>query len=41
MTRMVLTPVGAAAFAVFTALFALAALFVDRLLGLPSILPPA
>ena len=38
-TRTLLTPIGLAIFGVFTALFVLAAIFVDRLLGLPRILP--
>ena len=38
-TRTFLTPIGVAIFGVFTAAFVLAALFVDRLLGLPSLLP--
>lgn len=39
-TRLVLTPIGLTVFGVFTALFVLAAIFVDRLLGLPGLLPP-
>jgi len=38
-TRALLTPVGVTIFGVFTALFVLAALLVDRLLGLPGVLP--
>ena len=38
-TRTLLTPVGVTIFAVFTALFVLAAVLVDRLLSLPSLLP--
>jgi protein-S-isoprenylcysteine O-methyltransferase Ste14 len=38
-TRTFLTPIGVAIFGVFTAAFAVAALFVDGLLGLPSLLP--
>lgn len=38
-TRTLLTPIGVAIFCLFTALFVLAAIFVDRLLGLPSLLP--
>jgi protein-S-isoprenylcysteine O-methyltransferase Ste14 len=38
-TRTLLTPVGALIFAAFTALFVLAAMLVDRLLGLPGLLP--
>lgn len=37
--RTFLTPIGVAVFGAFTAAFLLAALFVDRLLGLPSLLP--
>ena len=37
-TRTLLTPIGVAIFGVFTALFVLAALWVDRLLSLPSLL---
>jgi protein-S-isoprenylcysteine O-methyltransferase Ste14 len=40
-TRTLLTPIGLAIFAVFTALFVLAALVVDRLLSLPGLLPEA
>ena len=38
-TRTLLTPVGIAVFGVFTASFVLAAVWVDRLLGLPGLLP--
>jgi len=38
-TRTLLTPIGVAIFCFFTALFVLAAIFVDRLLGLPRLLP--
>jgi len=38
-TRTLLTPIGAAIFGFFTALFVLAALWVDGLLSLPSLLP--
>lgn len=38
-TRLALTPIGLTIFGVFTALFVLAAIFVDRLLGLPGLLP--
>ena len=38
-TRTLLTPIGLAIFGVFTALFVLAAVVVDRLLSLPSLLP--
>ncbi len=38
-TRTLLTPVGAMVFGTFTALFVFAALFVDRLLNLPPLLP--
>jgi protein-S-isoprenylcysteine O-methyltransferase Ste14 len=38
-TRMILTPVGILIFGVFTVLFVLAALLVDRQLGLPGLLP--
>ncbi len=38
-TRIALTPIGLTLFGVFTALFVLAAVFVDRLLGLPGLLP--
>ena len=37
--RTFLTPIGVAVFGAFTAAFVLAALFVDRLLALPSLLP--
>ena len=37
--RTVLTPVGLVVFGVFTALFVVAALLVDRLFGLPGLLP--
>ena len=40
-TRIALTPIGLIIFGVFTALFVLAAVFVDRLLGLPGLLPQA
>ena len=38
-TRTLLTPVGLTIFAAFTALFVFAAIIVDRLLGLPHLLP--
>ncbi len=38
-TRTLLTPVGITIFGLFTALFVFAALLVDRLLGLPGVLP--
>ena len=38
-TRTLLTPIGVTIFALFTALFVFAALFVDRLLDLPRLLP--
>ena len=38
-TRTLLTPIGLTIFGVFTALFVIAAIFVDRLLSLPRILP--
>jgi len=38
-TRTLLTPIGLTIFGVFTALFVIAAIFVDRLLNLPRILP--
>jgi protein-S-isoprenylcysteine O-methyltransferase Ste14 len=38
-TRLVLTPIGLTIFGVFTALFVLAAILVDRLLDLPGLLP--
>jgi hypothetical protein len=38
-TRTLLTPVGVSIFCLFTALFVLAAIFVDRLLDLPRLLP--
>ncbi|MGD8961414.1 MAG: isoprenylcysteine carboxylmethyltransferase family protein [Desulfobacterales bacterium] len=38
-TRIALTPIGLTIFGVFTALFVLVAVFVDRLLGLPGLLP--
>ena len=38
-TRTFLTPVGVTIFGAFTALFVLAAILVDRLLGLPGLLP--
>ena len=40
-TRTLLTPIGVAVFGAFTALFVFAALLVDRLLSLPSLLPEA
>ena len=40
-TRTLLTPIGVAIFGVFTALFLIAALWVDGLLKLPSLLPDA
>ncbi len=40
-TRTLLTPVGVAIFGAFVAVFVLAALWVDRLLGLPGLLPEA
>ncbi|MBW2482550.1 MAG: isoprenylcysteine carboxylmethyltransferase family protein [Deltaproteobacteria bacterium] len=40
MTRLVLTPIGLVIFGVFTALFVLAAVLVDRLLNLPGLGPP-
>jgi protein-S-isoprenylcysteine O-methyltransferase Ste14 len=40
-TRIVLTPVGFVIFGTFTALFVLAGVLVDRLLGLPGLLPDA
>lgn len=40
-TRTLLTPIGVAIFGVFTALFVIAALWVDGLLNLPGLLPPA
>ncbi len=40
-TRALLTPVGATVFLVFTTSFVFAALLVDRLLGLPGLLPAA
>jgi protein-S-isoprenylcysteine O-methyltransferase Ste14 len=40
-SRTLLTPIGVAIFAVFTALFVFAALLVDRLLKLPGLLPEA
>ncbi len=40
-TRTLLTPVGATFFGVFTALFVLAAMGLDRLLNLPGLLPEA
>jgi len=39
-TRLVLTPIGLVIFGVFTALFVLAAILVDRLLSLPGLGPP-
>ena len=38
-TRTLLTPIGITIFGAFTALFVIAALWVDRLLDLPSLLP--
>lgn len=38
-TRTLLTPIGITIFGAFTALFVLAALWVDELLGLPGVLP--
>jgi protein-S-isoprenylcysteine O-methyltransferase Ste14 len=38
-TRTLLTPIGVTIFFLFTALFVLAAIFVDRLLNLPRLLP--
>ena len=38
-TRTLLTPIGLIIFGVFTSLFVFAAIFVDRLLGLPRLLP--
>ena len=38
-TRTLLTPIGVTIFGLFTALFVLAAIFLDRLLGLPGLLP--
>ena len=38
-TRTLLTPVGVTIFCAFTALFVVSAIFVDRLLGLPRLLP--
>lgn len=38
-TRIVLTPIGVTIFGVFTAIFVIAAIFVDRLLDLPHLLP--
>jgi protein-S-isoprenylcysteine O-methyltransferase Ste14 len=38
-TRTLLTPIGVGIFGVFTALFVIAALWVDELLGLPGVLP--
>jgi protein-S-isoprenylcysteine O-methyltransferase Ste14 len=40
-TRTLLTPIGVTIFCLFTALFVLAAILVDRLLGLPRLLPEA
>jgi len=40
-TRTLLTPVGVTIFGAFTALFVFAAIFVDRLLSLPPLLPEA
>ena len=38
-TRTLLTPIGVTIFGAFTTLFVFAAIFVDRLLGLPRLLP--
>ena len=38
-TRTILTPIGVAIFGAFTALFVFVAIFVDKLLGLPRLLP--
>ena len=38
-TRLVLTPIGVTTFCVFTAIFVIAAMFVDGLLDLPQLLP--
>lgn len=38
-TRTLLTPIGVTVFGLFTAMFVLAAIFVDTLLGLPRLLP--
>ena len=38
-TRTLLTPIGITIFGVFTALFVFAALWVDKLLNLPGLLP--
>lgn len=38
-TRVLLTPIGLTVFGLFTTLFVLAGLLVDRLLGLPDLLP--
>ena len=38
-TRLALTPIGLTIFGVFTALFVLAAVLCDRLLGLPGLMP--
>jgi hypothetical protein len=40
-TRIVLTPIGFVIFGTFPALFVLAGIWVDRLLGLPGLLPDA
>jgi protein-S-isoprenylcysteine O-methyltransferase Ste14 len=40
-SRTLLTPIGVAVFGAFTALFVFAALLVDRVLSLPSLLPEA
>jgi hypothetical protein len=37
--RMILTPIGLVIFGAFTSLFVLAGILVDRLLGLPGLLP--
>jgi protein-S-isoprenylcysteine O-methyltransferase Ste14 len=38
-SRTLLTPIGVTIFGLFTALFVLASIFVDRILGLPRLLP--
>ncbi|MGB5391939.1 MAG: hypothetical protein WBP10_17320, partial [Thermoanaerobaculia bacterium] len=38
-TRVLLTPIGLTVFGLFTTLFVLAGLLVDKLLGLPDLLP--
>ena len=40
-SRIVLTPVGVTIFGAFTALFVLVALFLDKMLGFPGLLPQA